>query len=326
MPPSVFDSEEDDAAAQSPLLLPLTVSIDDDGGQLSVPQTNTQAQLSIPREIISSGKRSSMLQAQLLRPVLAGTYLDEPAYLVRLQLQLSLSAGGNQTWFNRIQSADIHVQMEDGPRDEVASARDGEEDSDEEEDETDDDYDEELLHPSIVKAFPGPNGWEGTPHSAERTTQSTVGVQLGYDLANISYNIGGSQTRTETRAVKVKVAHRGPGLNILHVRVEENAVDKAGVPDYLVVPFIVTHRTRRFRMRLAVHARYGLWRGKAADMLPILGRADDPLYFDPTVMKRLMDKGRRGANGEKIVEWHGLLDDTRLEEYSSLGASSANAT
>ena len=324
IPPSVFDVEEDDVGLELPLLLPLTVSVDEDGGQLSgPPHRNSQAQLSVPREIISAGKRSDMLQAELLRPIFAGTYFDDPAYLVRLQLQLSLSAGGNQSWLSRIQSADIHVLVEDGPRnDETTTANDaGNSETDEDEDEASDDFDEERIHPSIVKAFPGPKGWQGTPRSAERTTESTIGVQLGYDPAFVSYNVGGSRTRVETGAVKVKVTHRGPGFNILHVRVEENAVDKAGVPDFLVIPFIVTHRSRRFRLRLAVHARYGLWRGKAADMVPILGRADEPLYFDPSVMHRVMSKGRRGANGKRVVEWRGALDDVVLDEYSSLGES-----
>jgi hypothetical protein len=125
MPPSVLDNEEDDVGLALPLLLPLTVSVDEDGGQLSGPQRNSQAQLSIPREIISTGKRSDMLQAELLRPIFAGTYFDDPAYLVRLQLQLSLSAGGNQSWLSRIQSADIHVLVEDGPRNEETSTANG---------------------------------------------------------------------------------------------------------------------------------------------------------------------------------------------------------
>ncbi|KAF9771278.1 hypothetical protein IL306_011092 [Fusarium sp. DS 682] len=323
MPSSIFDSDGEETDLLSPVLLPLTVSVDEDGGQLSAPKTNNQAQLSIPREIISAGKASSLLQAQLLRPVFAGTYFDEPAYLVRLQLQLSMS-GGNRSWLNRIQTADIHILVEDAPRSEKPGAPgDAEDSSDDDDDDDDEDADEddeeELPHPAIVKAFPGPSGWEGTPRSAEVTTNHVIGMQVGYDAISMSYNIGESRTRTETRAVKVKVAHKGPGHNILHVRVEENAVDKAGVPDYLVVPFIITHRSRRFSMRVAIHARYGFWRGKLADSVPILGRADEPLYFDPLVMRRVMEKGRRGVNGEKVVEWRGELDETKLQEYSSLG-------
>jgi hypothetical protein len=315
IPLSVFDSDSDDTNFSSPVLLPLTVSIDDDAGQLSAPQKNNQAQLSEPRQIISSGNSSSLLQAELLRPVLAGTYFDEPAYLVRLQLQLSLS-GGNRSWLSRIQTVDIHVLTEDAPRDEGQSASDDSEDSD-------DDEEEELPHPAIVKAFPGPSGWEGTPLSSEVTIGSEIGMQIGYSPASISYNIGESRTWTKTGAVKVKVAHKGPGQNKLHVRVEESSVDKAGVPDYLVVPFIIAHRSRRFRMRVGIHARFGFWRGKLAEVVPILGRADEPLYFDPLVMRRAMEKGRRGVNGERVVEWRGALDEIALQEYSSLGDENA---
>ncbi|KIL84888.1 hypothetical protein FAVG1_11758 [Fusarium avenaceum] len=304
VPSSIFDSGGDDTDLMSPLLLPLTVSVDEEGGQLSAPQTNTPTQLSIPRPLISSGK-SPMLQAQLLRPIFAGTYFNDPAYLVRLQLQMSLS-GGDRSWLSRIQTAEIRILIEDAPRDDA-----------------EDDEDDELLHPAIVKAFPGPSGWEGSPKSAEVTTESGLVMQIGYNPASISYNLGDSQTWTKTRAVKVKVSHDGPGRNILYVRVEENAVDKAGVPDYLVVPFIITHRPRRFRMRVAIHARFGLWRGKLADVVPILGRADEPLYFDPLVMRRIMEQGRRGIDGEKVVEWRGALNEIMLQEYSSLGGEDA---
>ncbi|KAF5693055.1 hypothetical protein FDENT_2315 [Fusarium denticulatum] len=312
IPSSVFDSDADDTNFTSPVLLPLTVSIDDDGaGQLSAPQTNNTAQLSEPREIISSGDSPSLLQAALKRPVLAGTYFNEPAYLVQLQLHLSLS-GGNRSWLRRIQTVDIHVLVEDAPRD------DAQNDSDDS-DSSDSDYEEEEFpHPAIVKAFPSPSGWEGTPQSAEVSLTHGIGLQVGYTPASVSYNIGESRTWTKTGAVKVKVAHKGPEQNKLHVRVEESSVDKAGVPDYLLVPFIIRHRSRRFRMRVGIHARFGFWRGKLAEVVPILGRADEPLFFDPLVMRRAMEKGRRGVNGEKVVEWRGALDEVALQEYSSL--------
>ncbi|RBR23102.1 uncharacterized protein FIESC28_04097 [Fusarium coffeatum] len=315
MPSSIFDSDDDDTELISPLLLPLTVSIDEDEGQLSAPQTNTPAQLSIPRPIISSGT-SPLLQAELLRPIFAGTYFNDPAYLVRLQLQMSLP-GGDRSWLSRIQTAEIRVLIEDAPRDDEQG------EDDEEDDESNEDESEKLLHPAIVKAFPGPSGWKGSPQSAEVTTENSLVMQIGYNSTSISYNLGESQAWTKTRAIKVKVAHRGPGRNILYVRVEENAVDKAGVPDYLVVPFIITHQSRRFRMRVAIHARFGLWRGKLADVVPILGRADEPLYFDPLVMRRVMEQGRRGVDGERVVEWRGALDEVMLQEYSSLGDENA---
>ncbi|KAF5648298.1 hypothetical protein F25303_5022 [Fusarium sp. NRRL 25303] len=312
IPSSVFDSDADDTNFTSPVLLPLTLSIDDDGaGQLSTPQINTPAELSEPRQIISSGDPSKFLQAELRRPIFAGTYLNESAYLVQLRLHLSLSSG-NRSWLSRIQTVDIHVHVEDAPRDDAKNASD-------DSDSSDSDYEEEEFpHPAIVKAFPSPSGWEGTPQSAEVSLTHGISMQVGYNPASVSYNIGESRTWTKTGAVKVKVAHKGPGQNKLHVRVEESSVDKAGVPDYLVVPFIIRHRSRRFRMRVGIHARFGFWRGKLAEVVPILGRADEPLFFDPLVMRRAMEKGRRGVNGEKVVEWRGALDEVALQEYSSL--------
>ncbi|KAH8745152.1 hypothetical protein F5882DRAFT_471688 [Hyaloscypha sp. PMI_1271] len=72
--------------------LPLTITIDETGGQLSAPKTNTKAELSIPRAIISeSGSKSSLIQAELLRPILAGTHLGDPSYLVRLSVNKKYS-------------------------------------------------------------------------------------------------------------------------------------------------------------------------------------------------------------------------------------------
>ncbi|KAF5724401.1 hypothetical protein FMUND_858 [Fusarium mundagurra] len=310
IPSSVFDNDADETNFTPSVLVPLTVSIDDDdSGQLSAPQTNTPAELSEPRQIISSGDPSKFLQAELGRPVFAGTYFNEPAYLVQLRLHLSMSSG-NRSWLSRIQTVDIHVVVEDAPREDAQNAQEDSEDSDSDS--------EEFPHPAIVKAFPSRSGWEGTPQSAEVTLTHGIGLQVGYNPASISYNIGESRTRTKTGAVKVQVKHNGPGQNKLHVRVEESSVDKAGVPDYLLVPFIIRHRSRRFRMRVGIHARFGFWRGKLAEVVPILGRADEPLFFDPLVMRRAMEKGRRGVNGEKVVEWRGVLDEVALQEYSSL--------
>ncbi|KAF5681878.1 hypothetical protein FCIRC_5307 [Fusarium circinatum] len=287
IPSSVFDSDADETNFTSPVLLPLTVSIDDDGaGQLSAPQTNTPAELSEPRQIISSGDPSKFLQAELGRPVFAGTYFDEPAYLVQLRLHLSMSSG-NRSWLSRIQTVDIHVLVEDAPRDDTQNASD-------DSDSSDSDYEEEEFpHPAIVKAFPSPSGWEGTPQSAEVTLTHGVGLQVGYTPASVSYNIGESRTWTKTGAVKVRYL----------------LLSATG----LVASVCVSVSTRA-----GIHARFGFWRGKLAEVVPILGRADEPLFFDPLVMSRAMEKGRRGVNGEKVVEWRGALDEVALQEYSSL--------
>jgi hypothetical protein len=287
-----------------PLILSLRATVDEGGDQLSGSQTNHSTELSIPREIISSSVSSSILQSELLRPIIAGTYLDAPAYLVRLQFQLVLP-GGNRSWLSRIQTANITILLKDAPHNMEEGS-----------------MDEEPPHPSIVKTFPGPTGWEGTPTTAEVTENRDFGLQLGWDAVSGSVNGGKSRTKTVTGAVNVKVTRRGRQRNSLLVTVVENPVDAAGIPDYLAIPIIITHHIRRFSMRVVLNARYGFWRGKLAEMVPVLGRADEPLYFDPLVMHQKMEKGQKGIGGVKVVEWRGELDAIDLREYCSLTAKS----
>ncbi|KAI0134493.1 hypothetical protein BJ170DRAFT_591468 [Xylariales sp. AK1849] len=282
------------------LVQELRATVDEGGGQLSVPQTNRPAELSIPREIISSSVSSSILQAELLRPIIVGTYHDTPAYLVRLQFQLAVP-GGSRSWLSRIQTATINVLLKDAPRD----VKEGP-------------IDDEPSHPSIVKTMPGPKGWEGKPSKAEVTENKEIGLQLGWDALSASANVGRSRKKAETGAIKVMAVRKGPQRNSLLVTVAEDPVDAAGIPEYLTIPLIITHHTRRFSMRVALNATYGFWRGKLAEMVPVLGRADEPLYFDPLVMRRMMDKGQRGTGGVKVIEWRGKLEDIDLHEYCSL--------
>ncbi|KFY83695.1 hypothetical protein V498_07883, partial [Pseudogymnoascus sp. VKM F-4517 (FW-2822)] len=137
----LIDSNRDitDPDPEFQFSLPLTITIDETGGgQLSAPKTNTKAELSIPRAIISeSSSKSSLIQAELLRPILAGTHLGDPSYLVRLQLHL-YTPGASRSWLSRIQTASINVLLEDAPYDEKLDSSDEDEDDDE---------DEEPMHP-----------------------------------------------------------------------------------------------------------------------------------------------------------------------------------
>ncbi|KAL2064052.1 hypothetical protein VTL71DRAFT_4546 [Oculimacula yallundae] len=290
--------------------LPLQITIEESSDQLSAPKTNKPFQLSEPRLIISeSASKINLVQAKLLRPILAGTYFGDPAYLLRLQLHL-YTPGASRSWLSRIQSASINVTLQDAP-----VSRDDNGDSSEEEDS---DEDEEPEHPSIVNTFPSESGWEGPLRSALLTRTIELGTQIGYQpFITASVGTSFSETREKTGAVKIKVGIRGES-NILNVVLEENPIDREGVPDFLVVPFVVAHNARRFSVRVVVNARYGFMKGILSEMWPILGRNDDPVYFDPTVMKGLMEKGKRDKSGQKKVEWLGELDHVNLQDYSSL--------
>lgn len=299
---SLFDMED------LVLVQPLTTTVDEGGNQLSSPQTNKPAELSIPREIISEGVSTSNFQSELLRPIFAGTYRGTPAYLVRLQFQVS-TPGNRRNWRSRIKTAGINVLLQDAPRDT------GGEDST-------DDEDDEPLHPSVVKTFPGEEPWNGTPSTAEVTEHGEIGLQLGWNSVSASTKVGRSQTKTETGAVEVMSRRKGRQRNSLLVTVSENAVDAAGIPRYLTIPLIITHHTRRFSMGVSVNARYGFWQDRLSEMVPVIGRADEPLYFDPLVMRRIMEKGQKGIGGVRVVQWGGELKDVDLRNYCSLTAKS----
>ncbi|KAK8075801.1 hypothetical protein PG997_010464 [Apiospora hydei] len=299
---------------------PLNLSFEENGGQLSSePQTNRPDELSIPRKIISSTVSSSIFHSECLRPILAGTYNGIPAYLVRLQFQLVASAGGsNRGWSSRVKGATIKVLFQDAPPPGGYDSDLGDsEDSD----------DDEPRHPSIVKTMPGPEGWQGQPTTAQVEDKSEVGLQLGWDAVGVSATKSRQRTKAKTGAIRMNAVCRGHDCNSLIIFVAEDSVDAAGIPEHMTIPLIVTvppqthacGKGRRFSMRVEVNARFGFWRhGLLADIVPVLGRVDEPLYFDPGVMHQWMEEGRKGVGGIKVVQWLGELEGVNLEEYFSL--------
>ncbi|KAK7983216.1 FAD binding domain containing protein [Apiospora arundinis] len=225
-----------------PLFSPrsIKVTLDEGGGQLSAPpQTNRRDELSIPREIISSAVSSSIFQSECLRPILAGTYRGVPAYLLRLQFQLVADAGGgnNRGWLSRIKGATIKVLLQDAPAASSSSLGGGDSDLDSSDE---DDEEDEPRHPSIVKTVPGPDGWQGQPTTARVEEKAECGLQLGWDAAGVSTTLSRQRTKTETGAVRINAVCKGRDRNSLVVAVAEDAVDAAGIPEYLVLPLIVT--------------------------------------------------------------------------------------
>ncbi|KAK7913867.1 hypothetical protein PG985_011570 [Apiospora marii] len=296
------------------------------GGQLSAPPcTNRPEELSIPRRVISAAVSSSIFRSECLRPILAGTYNGVPAYLVRLRFQLVAAAGWNsRDWLSRVKGATIKVLFKDAP-----SVDDGDES---ESDDGDSNDDEEPQHPSIVKTMPGPEGWKGQPTTAQVVDSGEFSLQLGWDAAAVSATKSRQRIKAETGAIQIDVACLGHDDNSLIVSVAEDPVDAGGIPKHLILPLIVTvppHKRnkkrvgrvpgRRFSMRVEVNARFGFWRhGMLADIVPVLGRADEPLYFDPGVVQQWMEEGRTGVGGIRVVEWREELEGVVLGEYFSL--------
>jgi hypothetical protein len=89
--------------------------------------------------------------------------------------------------------------------------------------------------------------------------------------------------------LKGTAVRKGRQRNSLLVNVAENPIQMAGIPSYLTIPLILTHHSRRFSMRVSLNIKFGSWRGKLAEMVPVLGWADEPLFFDPEVLQKKME-------------------------------------
>lgn len=287
----------------------LTVVPNESDSQLGAPLVNepNELELSIPREIISTRLASIKFQSELMRPIIAGTYNGKPAFLVQLQLFMQVPGDGHD-WINRLQNASIGVSLDDKPyaRAKVEGRQlPGSEQS----------------PPAIVKVFPGPDGWDGTVSTGSKT--KTQGLELKGGPPGISAAVSQERSRTveQSGAVRVTTLRTGRKRNNLVISVAEDCIQGGGIPHYLAVPFIIAHHSRRFSMRVTVHATFGFWRGTLARTIPILGRADEPLYFDPAVLNELMETERLGIDGIRVVKWGGELKDVELHEYSSMKKS-----
>ena len=286
-----------------------SLTIDEEDGQLSSGQTNTPIELSIPRPIIKSSITSTIIHVELVRPIIAGTYNGDPAYLLRLQFQL-VAPGSAKGLDSRIQNVDISALLEDAPVRKRGAVLKGLQ------------WDRkrrpaqaepEPKQPEFASTFPGPKGWEG-PFPTSR--------ELGPEVNGLGAHPGGDQrhSREELGTLKVTTVRKGwkgSKYNSLFVNVAEDPVQMTGVPSYLTIPLIIRHHSRRFSMRVSLDIGFGFWREKLAEMIPALGRADEPLFFDPTVMQQMMETEERGSGGVKVVEWGDKLEEVDLSTYSS---------
>jgi hypothetical protein len=109
--------------------------------------------------------------------------------------------------------------------------------------------------------------------------------------------------------LNIETSINGRDLNQVTWVIREHSVSKTGIPTSIKLPIIVMPTAnRRFSAKIAVHAEYGFWQGPWAEMVPVLGKNDDPLYFDPDELELREVEAARGKDGELIVERVGELD------------------
>lgn len=101
--------------------------------------------------------------------------------------------------------------------------------------------------------------------------------------------------------------------------VEQDDVEKSGIPREIRLPFIVTRQNKgRFLARVTIKAHYGFWRGALARNVPVVGKNDHPLYFDPSTLEEMEKSKKKGPDGKLVAEACGIFDDLELERWSTL--------
>lgn len=272
-------------------------------------QKNTGNELSIPREVISSSVSSTSMVSEILRPLTAGTYKGQPAYLIQLQLQIQSSAP-RQSWRRRIQAVSISIVAEDAP---LCAEMPVKANRGELEGEGGD------KNPAFIKTYPGPEGWEGPVATQKKNKEIGIELQGGWMGFALSFFTSKALEKEEKGRARVTTMRFGrKNRNEMRITAVENPVDAAGVPAHLIIPILLVHHNRRFSLRVIVKATFGFWRGKIAESFPVLGKADDPLYFDPEVIDHVIETGKTEFGGSNIGEWKGEISDLDLSKYSSL--------
>jgi hypothetical protein len=139
-----------------------------------------------------------------------------------------------------------------------------------------------------------------------------AGVNIRPSVGGFS-GIGGSLTTSRTTLdegnLNIEISINGRDLNQVTWVIREDSVSKTGIPTSIKLPIIVMPTAnRRFAAKIAVHAEYGFWQGPWAEKVPVLGKNDDPLYFDPDELELREVEAARGKDGELINERVGELD------------------
>lgn len=105
--------------------------------------------------------------------------------------------------------------------------------------------------------------------------------------------------------------------------VREDRLKKDGVPREMRMSIVVTSKEpRRFSARVIIWAHYAIVRGQLAKMVPVMGKMDDPLYFDPTALEAAVEENQTGPDGTPVAQNIGNLNDIALVEFSSFQAPS----
>jgi len=118
------------------------------------------------------------------------------------------------------------------------------------------------------------------------------------------------------RVVVHGVRGGGKHRNSITWSIEQDAVAESGIPRNIELPLVITTRGEsRFSAKVTVKAHYGFRRGPLAR---VLGKNDEPLFFDPMVLESMANMGvEKGPDGKFIVKHSGPFDSVDLRSLSS---------
>lgn len=252
---------------------------------------------SIPRETIAAEVRSTRFIAALERPIRFGTFNDQTAFLLTFHFSFQRVLGG---YFNRVRAVDIKIVFDDAPLDQTVGAG---------------------RNPSIVRFHPveyeGPTSYGNVTYcSGISSDLSSIpgGPSSGAHLSrevNIpivsSLKVHGTRSGTPTR-------------NKIVWTIEEDEILKTGMPREVKLSLTMNMKeARRFSAKVIVAAHYSFKYGLLAKTFPVIGRSNDPLFFDPPLLEDIAQNQQTGPDGGPISILAGRLDDNLLDgiEYSS---------
>ncbi|KAF1957693.1 hypothetical protein CC80DRAFT_592202 [Byssothecium circinans] len=287
----------DAPANNTPFSWSIPLEISGDGATyLDRSQTNNNTEeLSIPRPVIAEVIGGSRLVAELERPLKIGTYNELPAYL--LQTHFSFQRA-NSTWLYRIQAAEITIVVEDAPASDATAKT-------------------AKQHPAVAAWYP--KLFDGEASHAVVTESMSTALDAGYMGAGAKVGTEKSRTFLETGRVVVHgVRGGGRNRNSITWVIEQDSIQKSGIPRDIKLPLIVTRQSGgRFLARVTVKVHYGFWRGALARSIPVVGKNDEPLYFDPATVEAMAQNGEKGPDGTPVAELCGPFDGIDLKDWSS---------
>jgi hypothetical protein len=255
---------------------------------------------SIPRDIIAEEVRSTRFLAELLRPLRLGLHNDLPAYLLCFSFSFQrLSSGA------RIRQATITIRFDDAPADTCVD---------------EEGRAERVLPPAILDFYPKDYAGPVSTATLERSSELSMSVSSGsLGVVTPSAVVATKKTWEEEGSLVVHGLRQGrPVMHQIVWTVKENKVLKDGIPRTLKFPLIVrAQKQRRFSAAVVVNAHYGIRRGLLASRVPVLGRYDEPIYFDPANLERMAkEKERSVFDGNVVVIESGDITQCDLSAYS----------